>query len=110
YQRRPFDSSIPPDLKRRTEDSTVSYPVDPSNKTVGNVPPSSGGPLVISPDTIMRVELLTNLSTDATQHGDQFQARVIEPNEYQGATINGRVTRVKRPGRVKSNAELQLAI
>ena len=56
----------------------------------------------------MRVELLNNLSTDASQHGDQFQARVIEPNEYQGATIKGRVTRVKRPGRVKSNAELQL--
>jgi len=109
YGHRPFDSSIPPDLKRRTEASTVSYPVDPGNKPVGNPSVSTGGALIISPDTIMRVELLTNLSTDASQHGDQFQARVIEPNEYQGATMNGRVTRIKRPGRVKSNAELQLA-
>ena len=28
YERKPFDSSVPPDLKRRTEDSTVSYPTD----------------------------------------------------------------------------------
>jgi hypothetical protein len=57
----------------------------------------------------MRIELLSNLSTDASQNGDHFQARVIEPKEYEGATLEGRVTRVKRPGRAKSNAELQLA-
>src|SRR5712692_8764298 len=28
YDRKAFDSSIPPDLKRRTDDSTVQYPVD----------------------------------------------------------------------------------
>ena len=118
YERRPFDSSIPPDLKRRADDSTVNNqvdpgnnPVDPVSKTPVNVPAATanGGTLVISQDTIIRVELLTNLSTDASQRGDKFQARVVEPNEYQGATINGSVSRVKRAGKVKSNAELQLA-
>jgi hypothetical protein len=111
YERRPFDSSIPPDLKRRADDAAVNYPVDPASKPPVNVPATSSntGALIISPDTIMRVELLTNLSTDASQRGDRFQARVVEPNEYQGATVNGQVTRVKRPGKVKSNAELQLA-
>ncbi len=113
YDRKPFDSSIPPDLRRRTEDSTVSYPVDPNkstdpNQNVGPAP-STGNANAIPRDTIMQVELLSNLSTDASQKGDHFQARVIAPKEYEGATIEGQVTRVKRPGKVKSNAELQLS-
>ena len=113
YDRKTFDSSIPANLNRRTEDSTVQYPTD-QNKTPPvqtqsqpqNVP---GSAMAIPRDTIMRVELLGNLSTDATQKGDHFQVRVVEPKEFEGATIEGTVTRVKRPGRVKSNAELQLA-
>jgi hypothetical protein len=119
YDRKPFDSSIPPDLRRRTEDSTVSYPVDPNkspdpnkntdpNQNVGPAP-STGNANAIPRDTIMQVELLSNLSTDASQKGDHFQARVIEPKDYEGATIDGQVMQVKRPGKVKSNAELQLS-
>ena len=107
YDRKPFDSSIPPDLKLRTEDSTVQYPVD-QNKTPGTQPQSTGAAM-IPRDTIMRIELLSNLSTDASQKGDCFQARVIEPKEYEGATIEGQVTRVKRPGKVKGTAQLQLS-
>jgi hypothetical protein len=123
FDRKPFDSSIPPDLKRRTEDSSVGYPKD-ENKRPGDQNQSSGdqnqssgptrpsqsvGPDLIPRDTIMRVELLSNLSTDASQKGDHFQARVIEPKEYEGAIIDGRVVSVKRPGRVRSTAQLQLA-
>ena len=107
YDRKSFDSSIPPDLKRRTEDSTVSYPTDP-NKNVGT-PSSTGNRNAIPRDTVMVVELLNSISTDASQKGDHFQARVIEPKEYDGATIDGQVTRVKRPGKVKGTAELQLS-
>ena len=57
----------------------------------------------------MLIELDSSLSTDSSQTGDRFQARVMEPGEYQGAIIDGRVTRVKRPGKVKGVAELQLA-
>ncbi len=107
YDRKPFDSSIPPDLRRKTEDSTVSYPTDP-NKTVGPQP-SNGSANAIPRDTIMVVELLNNLSTDASQKGDHFQARVIEPKDYEGATIDGQVTQVKRPGKAKGTAQLQLS-
>jgi len=106
YDRKPFDSSIPPDLRRRTEDSTVSYPVDP-NKTIGTRP-STGNANAIPRDTIMVVELLNGLSTDASQKGDHFQVRVIEPKEYEGATIDGQVMQVKRPGKAKGTAQLQL--
>ena len=57
----------------------------------------------------MRVELLSNLSTDASQKGDRFQVRVIEPKEYEAATIDGHIALVKRPGRAKGTAELQLS-
>ncbi len=107
YDRKPFDSSIPPDLRRRIDDSNVSYPVDP-NKTVGPRQ-SSGNVNAIPRDTVMVVELLNGLSTDASQPGDHFQVRVIEPKEYDGATIDGQVKQVKRPGKAKGTAQLQLS-
>ena len=119
YDRKPFDSSVPPDLRRRTEDSTVSYPIDPNkspdpnkstdpNQNVGPSP-STGNVNSIPRDTIMQVELLSNLSTDASQKGDHFQARVIEPKDYENATIDGQVLQVKRPGKAKGTAQLQLS-
>jgi len=123
FDRKPFDSSIPADLKRRSEDSSVGYPTDQNksptdpnksstdqNQSSGPPQPAqSAGPDAIPRDTILRIELLNNLSTDASQKGDHFQARVIEPKEYEGATIDGHVAGVKRPGRVKSTAQLQLS-
>ena len=119
YDRKPFDSSIPTDLKRRTEDSTVGYPIDANkspdpnkstdpNQNVGPSP-STGNASSIQRDTIMVVELLNGVSTDASQKGDRFQARVIEPKEYDGAIIDGQLTQVKRAGKAKGTAELQLS-
>ncbi len=114
FDRKAFDSSIPDNLRRRTEDSSVQYPID-QNKRPGSTsqePQStqSGKPNNNVPrDTIMRVELLSDLATNASRKGDHFQARVVEPKEYEGAIINGRVVNVKRPGRVKSTAQLQLS-
>jgi len=123
FDHRGFDSAIPATLERRdnTAPSTAHADDADNSSTAGNaqadpaqtnssapVNSSSGGTISIPRDTVMRVELLTNLSTDATQKGDRFQARVIEPSEYQGAILDGRVTQVKRPGRVKGDAQLQL--
>lgn len=111
YDRKPFDSSIPADLKPRTEDSTVGYPID-QNKVPVSQPQSQtqpGSTDAIPRDTIMRIELLSNLSSDASQKGDHFQAKVLEPKEYEGATIDGQVIQVKRPGRAKGTAQLQLS-
>lgn len=130
YERRGFNSTIPTNLSRRgTVDSQsdgvspVSSPNDnngsssssSNNSGINNSGSSnSNGPIntanvsFIPADTVLRIELLTNLSTDATQRGDRFEARVVEPLDYQGAMIEGHVTRVKRPGKIKGNAELQL--
>jgi hypothetical protein len=121
YERRGFDSTVPQGLKRRgtAQSAQQSAPVtsddnddsSTSSSNTVNVPATTGarGPIFIRRDTVLRVELLTNLSTEASQEGDRFQARVIEPAEYEGAMIDGRVRSVKRPGRVKGNSELQLS-
>jgi len=117
YDHRAFDSTAPSDLGRRgaQPDTTgVSNPTDPNagnpNQSSTNNPSTApAGPLAIPRDTVMRVELMTNLSTDASQRGDRFQARVMEPKEYESATVDGHITEVKRPGKAKGTAMLQLS-
>jgi hypothetical protein len=125
YDHKAFDSSIPPNLTRKTEDSTVQYPIDANkqpadqNKQTSNPnnpvdnqntqPDNSNGPLVLPRDTILRVELMSNLSTDVSQKGDRFQVRVVDSGPYQGAMLDGHVEQVKRPGKAKGTSELQLA-
>jgi hypothetical protein len=77
---------------------------DDADETTGQT-----GPLAIPRNTILALELLTPVSTDASQRGDRIQARVIEPSEYAGYMVEGRIAQVKRPGKVKGVAELQLA-
>jgi hypothetical protein len=136
FDRRTFDSTVPASLARRTDaddnsssnnnnvrsnddDQANSSSSSSSSRSTGNsgnssssvvIPAGAGGGTVIIPqDTNMTIELLTSLSTDSSQRGDRFQARVTEPREFEGATLEGRVTRVKRPGKVKGTAELQLS-
>jgi hypothetical protein len=129
YDRQPFNSSIPAGLRRRTtgqtptsgntsEDTNRDTTSDTTRNTTSedttrNTPPGApapmGGAVLIPRDAILVVELQSGLSTDASQRGDRFQARVLEPREYEGAIVEGRVTVVKRPGKVKGVAELQLS-
>jgi hypothetical protein len=120
YDRQVFNSTIPTGLARRGSvdgpaDNTSSEPAYREPATINSTANSNvsggvnSGPLFIPRDAILVVELQTGLSTDATQVGDRFQARVVEPGEFAGAMVEGRVTRVKRPGKVKGTAELQLS-
>jgi hypothetical protein len=122
YDQRPFDSSIPAGLSRRgtTDSGPTSTPDNSStndngqsnngqSNNNGQVSGSTNVPDIIPRDTILLVELESGLSTDASQRGDRFQARVIEPREFAGAVVDGRVTRVKRAGKVKGTSELQLS-
>src|ERR1700704_3781336 len=81
FDRKPFDSSIPADLERRTEDSSVGYPKDANKGTDPGSQQAQSAPQTnvdaIPRDTIMRIELLNNLSTAASHPGDRFQARVL---------------------------------
>ena len=112
YDKRNFDSTIPDDLKiRETSDDSQAPVLTNTNRQDDNTPSTTNTAslIVIPRDTIMRVELLSNLATDASQKGDRFEAKVVEPTEYEGAIVLGQVTRVQRPGKVKGTAELQLS-
>lgn len=124
YDRRPFESSLPAGFKKRggsgsqvsTQGSNdPAATVDPGQSST--VPAQSSpvpatadlsGAIRIPAETILLVELQRPLSTDVSQRGDPFEARVVEPREYEGAIVHGRITRLQRPGKVKGTAEIQL--
>lgn len=67
-------------------------------------------PVIIVPrDTEIIVELNEDLSTDRSREGDKFTAKVVSPAELAGATIEGRVSKVQQPGRLKRRSEMLLA-
>jgi len=106
YDRQPFDSSIPQDLKpQQTDNSSANSSVNP-NSPSSSLPAST---IAIPRDTVMRIELLNNITTEDSHKGDHFQATVIEPKDFENATIEGTVIDVKRPGKVRGTAELQLS-
>lgn len=124
YEQQQFNSAIPNGLRRRgaVAANTTSEPTNPNTPVdVNTTPPvmdsqpnddasiAPTGSLAIPRNTILALELLTSLSTDASQRGDRIQARVFEPSQYAGYIVEGRVAQVRRPGKVKGVAELQLA-
>ncbi len=117
YERQQFNSSLPAGLHKRGGTQGNSVPVDatvqtPSTNDTQSEPDNTVAPtgsIAIPRNTILALELLTPVSTDTSQRGDRLQARVIEPAQYAGYMVEGRVSQVRRPGKVKGVAELQLA-
>jgi hypothetical protein len=102
------------------EDADSQQPVrqepapDPRNESVstsrGNHGGGGGGTSSrgMSGERVMLVELQNRLSTDVSQTGDRFEARVLEPQELAGAVVAGRLRDVQRSGKAKGRALLQL--
>ncbi|MEP6923323.1 MAG: hypothetical protein ABI954_02565 [Pyrinomonadaceae bacterium] len=132
FDRREFDSALPANLSRRAAPKTVVSQQSVENIVTGNKSdaPSlqdnsanadlqssngtlnslSGQPTIIIPNnTEIVVEMLGDVNTENSREGDLFLARIVAPEEVKGATIEGRVTKIKKPGRVKGSAELQLS-
>jgi len=119
YERQQFNSALPAGFHKRgavaapASSNTSAPPVNNNDNAEppanSNPPVAANGSLAIPRNTILALELLTPISTDASQRGDRLEAKVIEPAEYAGYVVDGRVAAVKRPGKVKGVAELQLA-
>lgn len=72
--------------------------------------PSAGDEIIIIPaETELVVELLDELNTKEAREGDSFRARVVSPSEIEGAIIEGRIAKNRKPGRLKRRAELVLS-
>lgn len=70
--------------------------------------PTSGEFIIPNGETLI-ADLNDDLSTRTARDGQTFTATVRQPSQYEGATINGRVTRVQRGGRVTGRSELTLS-
>lgn len=132
FERRGFDSAVPSTLRRRgaatgaapavrgasgrpvirqSDNSGGARDADASARDTNPAADagSTRGTVSVPADLRMRVELLNNLSTDVSQRGDRFEARVVEPAQYSDAVVTGRLMSVRRPGKVRGSGELQLA-
>lgn len=65
--------------------------------------------ILIPTNTELIVELQDDLSTERNRQGDRFTARVVSPAEIAGAIVEGRVTKVTKPGRIKRRSEMSLS-
>ena len=119
FDKRSFNAALPTDLKPRggsptstpTQDpSTTAKPptISPKNEPVYSQP--SGEPIILIPtDTELIIELLSDLNTDRNNEGDKFQARIVSPYEITGAIVEGRITKIQKPGRLKRRSEMSLS-
>jgi hypothetical protein len=124
YERQQFNSSLPVGFRRRgaagpTANNSTSTSVNDQNTNDQTAPTTNdpnaavtttaNGTLAIPRNTVLALELLTPVSTDASQRGDRIQARVVEPAEFAGYIVDGHISQVKRPGKTKGVAQLQLS-
>lgn len=116
YEKRTFDSAIPGDLVKRgiavTQTTTPVSETPPAVETPAAVQPTFTGDdsiILIPKDTEFILELQDELSTDKSKEGDRFTAKVVSPAEISGAIIEGRISKVQRPGRIKRRSELAMS-
>lgn len=139
YDRRSFEASLPGGLKRRgvpvnDRQMATTPPIDTTPvQTVGSTAPAKVEPqdesepvatstiadvsyqpdrrpiILIPRDTEMILELQQDLNTEQNREGDKFTARVAGPSEIAGATIEGRISKIQKPGRIKRQSELSLS-
>ncbi len=71
--------------------------------------PVSDAVIIIPKDTELIVELIDEMSTSRSRPGDKFTAKIVSPAEIMGAVIEGRVSKIGKPGRIKRRSEIQLS-
>jgi hypothetical protein len=97
----------PADADDDDADESASQPRGGNNPQGGGVQ-TQGGASPASSNVVLTVELVNRLSTDVSQRGDRFEARVVEPQEFAGAVVAGRLADVQRSGKAKGRSLLQL--
>lgn len=133
YERRSFESSLPTGLKKRgaitgddqtaevttigngtNSNSGYSDNADPAPTSTDQVIATSyqsntSAVIIIPRETELILELQDDLSTEQSREGEKFTAKVVSPSEIAGATIEGRIAKILKPGRIKRRSELLLS-
>lgn len=81
------------------------YDTNREDTNVGGGGGGVGG-LIIPNNTQLVAVLNNDLNTQNVREGDRFTMTVRSPGQYEGATIDGRVTGVNRSGRVTGRSEM----
>lgn len=101
-------------LENRNETITVASVYDKTNETAqfgnlnDNTAGNQNGNFVVPNNTQLMARLTSTISTKATQDGDRFMMEVTSPSQYNGAVIEGRVTKAERSGQVSGRANVSL--
>ena len=106
-------------VETRTSDNNVSE--NTPNNTVEQTPviqtrtnevsyvPTSDAVIVIPNDTELILELIDEISTERNKEGDKFTAKIVSPMEINGAIVEGRISKIQKPGRIKRRSEMLLS-
>jgi hypothetical protein len=83
--------------------------LDLPRENIPEIPADSvGGSYYVQDGVQMTAILNQSLGTASSRVGDRFTLRVASPGEFQGAIVEGFVTRVDRPGQLTGRADLSL--
>jgi len=112
-------------VETKTPENTVSENTVSENTTNNSTPdqtstiqtrtsevsyvPTKDAVVVIPTDTELILELVDELSTERNKEGDKFTAKVVSPMEMNGAIIEGRISKIQKPGRIKRRSEMLLS-
>ena len=105
------DNSTQPALVTTTTNAeTTEQPPVMTTRTENDNSVVSGETIIRIPtDTELIVELIDDIDTERSREGDRFQARIVSPSEISGAIIEGRISKIQKPGRIKRRAEMLLS-
>lgn len=98
------------DTKSTIAERGDNQPPAIKNKTVeSNYQGDNDAVIIIPTDTELIVELNDEIGTERSREGDKFTARIISPVEISGALIEGRVSKIIKPGKIKRRSEMLLS-
>jgi type IV secretion system protein VirB10 len=104
------DKTYPTDTANTATTAATEQPPILTNRTENtNFEVSGATAIMIPTETELIVELLDDINTEKSREGDSFKARVISPSELGGAIIEGRISKIQKPGRLKRRAEVLLS-
>ncbi|MEK6299155.1 MAG: hypothetical protein AABO41_00410 [Acidobacteriota bacterium] len=63
-------------------------------------------PVNVPGDLDMKLRLSSKIDTKTARVGDNFTAVVVDPSDYEGATVVGHISKLNRSGRVTGKTEL----
>lgn len=76
--------------------------------TIGLLLTYASGLAAVARGTEMRIRLNDSLSSNNSRVGDKFTATVVSPGEFEGATISGHISDLKKSGSLKGQTRMRL--